>query len=382
MGYVTHAMARSLRTQSTRIVGVLVSDLRNPFYAELAAGIADRARTSSYTMMVIDDTGDETEEMRAAEAFVAARAVGVLVTPLGSQVVEYLRRQHTPVVEMDRQFAPDECDGVVIDNAGSARKLTELLLRLGHRRVSRFYDESEWTTGEQRISGYRAALVAAAAPDDSTTLVEAGWSMESARRVAVQAFSSAMIAFAFSYFRFRDRDMLFFSVLATMMLPGAVLFIPQFLIWDALGFNNTLYPLWANNLFGSAFYIFLLRQFFLTLPRELFEAALVDGASYPRMWWSIALPLIKPAMIVVFLLEVKVAWTDLVRPLIFLRDSELFTLARGLKAIIDNPSVGLEQRWELLAAGSVIVTLPMIVIFFIFQRHFVQGIATSGTGGR
>lgn len=194
--------------------------------------------------------------------------------------------------------------------------------------------------------------------------------------------SSAMIAFAFAYFRFPGRDIIFFSVLATMMLPGAVLFIPQFLIWDALGFNNTLYPLWAGNLFGSAFYIFLLRQFFLTLPRDLFEAAHVDGASYPRMWWSIALPLIKPALIVVFLLELKVAWTDLVRPLIFLRDSELFTLARGLKAIIDNPAIGLEQRWELLAAGSVIVTMPMIIVFFIFQRHFVEGIATTGSGGR
>ena len=126
----------------------------------------------------------------------------------------------------------------------------------------------------------------------------------------------------------------------------------------------------------------MLRQFFLTLPRELFEAAHVDGASYPRMWWSIALPLIKPALIVVFLLELKVAWTDLIRPLIFLRDSELFTLARGLKAIIDSPAVGLEQRWELLAAGSVIVTMPMIIIFFVFQRHFVQGIATTGSGGR
>ena len=195
-------------------------------------------------------------------------------------------------------------------------------------------------------------------------------------------FSSAMIAFGFSYFRFRGRNILFYSVLATMMLPGAVLFIPQFLIWDRMGFNNTHVPLWAGNLFGSAFYIFMLRQFFLTLPRELFEAARVDGASYPRMWWSIALPLIKPALIVVFLLELKVAWTDLIRPLIFLRDSELFTLARGLKAIIDSPAVGLEQRWELLAAGSVIVTMPMIIIFFVFQRHFVQGIATTGSGGR
>ena len=165
--------------------------------------------------------------------------------------------------------------------------------------------------------------------------------------------SSAMIAFAFSYFRFPGRQPLFYSVLATMMLPGAVLFIPQFLIWDRLGFNNTLVPLWAGNLFGSAFYIFMLRQFFLTLPRDLFEAARIDGASYPRLWWSIAMPLVKPALVVVFVLELKVAWTDLVRPLIFLRDVDKFTLARGLKAIVDNPSIGLAKRWDLLAAGGV-----------------------------
>jgi multiple sugar transport system permease protein len=191
-------------------------------------------------------------------------------------------------------------------------------------------------------------------------------------------FSSAMIAFAFSYFRFPGRQVLFYSVLATMMLPGAVLFIPQYLIWDRLGFTNTLYPLWAGNLFGSAFYIFMLRQFFLTLPRDLFEAARIDGASYPRMWWSVALPLVRPALIVVFVLEMKVAWTDLVRPLIFLRDIDKFTLTRGLKAIIDNPSIGLSKRWDLLAAGGVLVTVPMIVVFAIFQRHFTEGIATEG----
>jgi multiple sugar transport system permease protein len=195
-------------------------------------------------------------------------------------------------------------------------------------------------------------------------------------------FSSALVAFAFAYFRFPFRNQIFFIVLATMMLPGAVLMIPQFLIWDYLGFNNTLYPLWAGNLFGSAFYVFLLRQFFLGLPRELFEAARVDGASYLRMWWSIALPLTRAALIVVFIFELKVAWTDLVRPLIFLRDLHLFTLPRGLKAMIDNPAIGGQQQWELLAAGSVIVTVPMIVIFFIFQRYFVEGIATTGSTGR
>jgi multiple sugar transport system permease protein len=195
-------------------------------------------------------------------------------------------------------------------------------------------------------------------------------------------FSSALVAFAFAYFRFPYRKQLFGLVLATMMLPGAVLMIPQFLIWDFFGLTNTLYPLWAGRLFGSAFYIFMLRQFFLTVPRELFEAAHVDGASYPRMWWSVALPLTRSALIVVFLFELKVAWTDLVEPLIFLRDVELFTLPRGLKAIVDNPSIGLEQRWELLAAGGMIVTVPMIILFFLFQRHFKQGIATTGFGGR
>jgi multiple sugar transport system permease protein len=190
--------------------------------------------------------------------------------------------------------------------------------------------------------------------------------------------SSAMIAFGFSYFRFPGRQALFYSVLATMMLPSAVTFIPQFLIWDRLGFTDTLYPLWVPNLFGSAFYIFLLRQFFLTLPRDLFEAARIDGASYPRLWWSIALPLVKPALIVVFVLELKVAWTDLIRPLIFLRSVDNFTLARGLKAIVDNPAIGLSKRWDLLAAGGVLVTLPMILIFAVFQRHFTQGIATTG----
>lgn len=194
--------------------------------------------------------------------------------------------------------------------------------------------------------------------------------------------SSALVAFAFAYFRFPGRDFLFGVVLASMMLPGAVTMIPTFLIWDALGFNNTHVPLWAGNLFASPFYIFLMRQFFLTLPRDLFDAAKVDGAGYLRMWWSVAVPLTRAALIVVFVFELKAAWTDLVRPLIFLRDPQLFTLPRGLKAVIDNPSIGGERHFELLAVGGVIVMLPMIIVFFFGQRYFIEGIATSGSTGR
>jgi len=195
-------------------------------------------------------------------------------------------------------------------------------------------------------------------------------------------FSSALVAFAFAYFRFPGRDVLFGVVLASMMLPGAVTMIPTFLIWDALGFNNTHVPLWAGNLFASPFYIFLLRQFFLTLPRDLFDAAKVDGAGYIRMWWSVAVPLTRAALIVVFVFELKAAWTDLVRPLIFLRDPDLFTLPRGLKAVIDSPSIGGERHFELLAVGGVLVMLPMIIVFFVGQRYFIEGIATSGSTGR
>jgi multiple sugar transport system permease protein len=166
-----------------------------------------------------------------------------------------------------------------------------------------------------------------------------------------------------------------------MMLPSMVTMIPNFLIWDALGFNGSLVPLWAGNLFASPFYIFLLRQFYLSLPRETFEAARVDGASYLRMWWSVAVPLTAPALIVVFIFELKAAWTDLLRPLIFLRELPTFTLQLGLKAIIDNPSIGGQKEWELLAAGGVIVTVPMLLIFFLGQRYFIEGIATTGSKG-
>jgi multiple sugar transport system permease protein len=193
--------------------------------------------------------------------------------------------------------------------------------------------------------------------------------------------SSALVAFGFAYFRFRWRGPLFALVLATMMLPGAVTMVPTYLIWNRLGLASTQVPLWAGNLFGSAFYIFLLRQFFLSLPRDLFEAALIDGASYLRLFRSIALPLAKPALIIVFVFELRASWTDLVKPLIYLRDPALYTIPRGLKAVIDQFGKGGESQWEVVLAASVLTTLPMIVLFFLGQRHFVEGIATTGRGG-
>jgi multiple sugar transport system permease protein len=202
---------------------------------------------------------------------------------------------------------------------------------------------------------------------------------------ATVTVSSALVAFGFAYFRFPGRNVLFGLVLATMMLPGVVLMIPNFLIWNALGQVNSPFftPLWAGNLFSSAFYVFLLRQFFLGLPRELFEAARVDGASYPRMFWSVAAPLTRAALIVVFIFELKASWTDLLKPLIFMRDTALYTLPQGLQWLVArfHPQAGGQGEFHLVMAASVVVTVPMVIVFFLAQRYFIEGIATTGSKG-
>jgi multiple sugar transport system permease protein len=193
--------------------------------------------------------------------------------------------------------------------------------------------------------------------------------------------SSALVAFGFAYFRFRLRGPLFGLVLATMMLPGAVTMIPVYLIWNSLGMVDTQVPLWAQNLFGSAFYIFLMRQFFLGVPRELFEAARVDGASFLRMFWQIALPLCRPALIIVFVFELQASWSDLMKPLIYLQTQEYFTMPRGLKQIVDAFAMSGEYHWEIAMAASVVATVPMIVVFALAQRYFLDGLATTARQG-
>lgn len=193
--------------------------------------------------------------------------------------------------------------------------------------------------------------------------------------------SSSLVAWGFARYRFRGRNALFGLVLASMMIPGAATMIPTYLIWDSLGMVGTLTPLWAGNLFGTAFYIFLLRQFFLGLPTELFDAAEMDGAGHWRVFWHIALPLTRPALVVVALFEFQAAWTDLMRGLIYLRDREDFTVPRGLKSMLDQFGFGGEWHWELVVTASVITTVPMIIVFFLGQKHIIQGVATTGTKG-
>src|SRR5690606_17823041 len=163
---------------------------------------------------------------------------------------------------------------------------------------------------------------------------------------------------------------LFGVVLATMMLPGAVTMIPVFLIWNNLGMVDTLTPLWAQNLFGSAFYIFLLRQFFLGLPRDLFDAAKIDGANNWQIFRRIAVPLRRPPLIITLTATLQGAWAGLMRAPIALRDGVNCAGARGLKALLDQYRVGGEWHWEIVVTASVIPTVPMIILFFLAQKRF------------
>lgn len=196
-------------------------------------------------------------------------------------------------------------------------------------------------------------------------------------------FASALTAFTFAYFRFPLRNFLFGCVLATMMLPAVVTMIPVYLVWHHIGLSNSQIPLWAPNLFGSAFYIFLERQFFMGIPRTYFEAARMDGDNYFTMFWRIAVPLAKPALIVTFLFEFKAKWNDLMTPLIYLHGYHQYTIPLGLYDLLGvySPSAGGSGDYEWLMAAFVLATIPLLVIFAFGQRYFVRGITLQGYKG-
>lgn len=186
--------------------------------------------------------------------------------------------------------------------------------------------------------------------------------------------STTFVAYAFARLRWPGRGVAFVLLLATMMLPAQVTMIPSFLIWRELGWYNTLNPLWAPGFFGSAFFIFLMVQHLRTIPRELEEAARIDGLGYVQTWYYVIVPQVKPAAAAVAVMTFLGAWNDFLGPLIYLRDQSRFPLSLGLFAAqIENAG-----DWTMIMAGNVLMTLPVIVLFFLCQRYFVQGVAMSG----
>ena len=191
---------------------------------------------------------------------------------------------------------------------------------------------------------------------------------------------AVLVAYGFSRFRFPGRDVLFLLVISTLLLPPEVTLIPQFIMFKWVGLLDTLTALIVPSyLATSAFSIFLMRQFFLTLPRDLDEAAMIDGAGSLRILWQILVPLAKPGITTVALFSFLFHWNDFIRPLIFLNSSEKFTLSLGLRFFQKSVTTGggLPQD-NLLMAAAVMMTLPVMLLFFFSQRYFIQGSAMAG----
>ena len=191
--------------------------------------------------------------------------------------------------------------------------------------------------------------------------------------------SSSLVAYGLSRIPWKGRGTLFTITLATMMVPFPVLMVPLYGVFRSLGWIGTLLPLWVPTFFGGAFNIFLLRQFFLTIPSELSDAARIDGCSEFEIFWRVILPLSRPALSVVALFTFLNAWNEFLAPLIFLTDPETFTMALGLQQY--QSQFG-GSEWHLLMGASALLVMPIIVLFFFAQKSFIQGISTTGMGGR
>lgn len=192
-------------------------------------------------------------------------------------------------------------------------------------------------------------------------------------------FTSCLCGYAFGRLNFKYKNMWFAMVIATMMLPGAVTLIPTFMMWNKLGFVNSFVPLIAPAFFGGGgFNVFLMRQFFAGIPKELDEAAILDGATHWQIFYKIMLPLVKPAMMVVGFFTFMNTWNDFFGPLIYLNDPSKQTLALGLLQLKGQFS----SQWNIMMAASTLMTIPAIVLFFFGQKYFIQGISlTSGSKG-
>jgi multiple sugar transport system permease protein len=189
--------------------------------------------------------------------------------------------------------------------------------------------------------------------------------------------SSSIVAFAFARMRFRGRGVLFIIILATMMLPRQVTLIPLYLIWSKLGMLNTFGPLVIPSFFGHAFSIFLLRQYMMAIPLEMDEAARIDGASWFQLYWRIILPLSTPALGVVAIYAFTTHWNDFLEPLIYLNRPNMFTLPLGLGLL--NGRYGGEMQQ--IMAQTALSIIPVLLVFFLTQRSYMQGVVVSGVKG-
>jgi multiple sugar transport system permease protein len=214
-----------------------------------------------------------------------------------------------------------------------------------------------------------------------TTLPFARFFLNTAIIVALNVvgaiLSNTMMAYAFARINFRGRTLMYSLCLATLMLPTTVTMIPLFIEWKYLGGLNTFAPLYVPAFFGNAFYIFMLHQFFKTIPVEFDEAAFVDGANYPQIIAKIIIPVAKPALAVVAIFSFLNSWNDFMGPLLYLNDQAKFTLSLGLKMFLSM----FRAEWNTLMAASTLAVVPLVALFFMAQRYFIEGLTMGGVKG-
>ena len=234
-----------------------------------------------------------------------------------------------------------------------------------------------WLPEQPRWGNYREALTTF---DFSRYLLNSTFIC--VMTIAGTLVSCSLAAYAFACLKARGRDLIFALLLSTMMLPGQVTIIPLFKLFASIGWIDTFYPLIVPSwLATNVFAIFLLRQFFLAIPRDYIEAARIDGASELRILWSIFIPLSKPVLLTVTVFTFIGTWNDLWGPLIYLHDERLFTMPVGLLNFVGTSGRAQGSPWHLVMAVSTVMMVPIVILFFVAQRRFIEGIATSGVKG-
>ena len=192
-----------------------------------------------------------------------------------------------------------------------------------------------------------------------------------------QVFSSSVVAYSLSHIRWWGRRIIFMIVIATMLIPYQVTMVPVYIIFRNLGMLGSYWPLIIPNFTAGAFYVFLMRQFFMTIPNSLVDASKIDGASHFTIYSKIMVPLTKPALTTIAVFSFINCWSDFIGPLIYISDTKMYTISLGLQSFIGKYSI----KWNLIMAASAVTVVPMIVLFFVAQKQFIEGITTTGIKG-
>ena len=367
LGYVYNQRAASLRTQRSYTIGLIIKDVSNPFNAELTSGAESQLADHDYSLVLAttDDVLDK--QSRLVKTMLERDVDGLILAPVADTTIESMQRlmQHCPLVLLIPYYPELAADCVGMEDESGTERAVARLIEQGHRRIAFVGGFAAQETRQRRLQSYRDTLQRNGIDFDPALCIDGPVT----RRGGYDAIHELL--------RWRGRNVLFIIVIATMMLPFQVRMIPLYILFARIGWLNSFLPLIVPNFFGNAFYIFLMRQFMMTLPKELDDAARIDGASEWGIFWRVAVPLSKPAILTVAIFEIIHTWHDFIGPLVYLRHPTKYTLSIGLRLYFTQYGA----EWGLLMAAAAMFTIPMVIFFFFAQRSFIEGITLTGLKG-